>query len=107
MKILIAFASLAMCLSFVILPSEQHAPSLAENSPLPDRLLKQSQTNEKDILCVSTLDANQMYCINTHWTVKEYISGRIEVEENRDTLWVKRFPIGHPCPGASYELSMK
>lgn len=107
MKIFIALASLAMCLSFVILPSEQRPSSYEKTSLIPDRLLKQSQTNERDILCVSTLDANQMYCINTNWTVKEFISGRIEVEEDRDTLWVKRFPLGHPCPGASYELSMK
>lgn len=107
MKIFIALASLAMCLSFVILPSEQHMPSLEDSSLVSDRLLTQSQTNEKDILCVSTLDANQMYCINTHWTVREYQSGRIEVDEKRDTLWVKRFPLGQPCPGASYELSMK
>lgn len=107
MKIFIALASLAMCLSFVILPSEQHTPAYTATTIFPDKLIKQSQTEEKDILCVSTLDANQMYCINTHWTVKEFTSGRIEIKEKRDTLWVKRFPPGHPCPGASYELSMK
>ncbi len=107
MKILIILASMTMCLSFVILPTEQHRPSAQDSSPLPDRLLKQSQTNEKDVFCIATLDAREMYCINHLWIVKEYLSGRIEVEEQQDTLWVKRFPLDRPCPGASYELSMK
>ncbi len=107
MKILIALASLAMCLSFVIQPADQQSPSQEENPLLPDPLIKQSQTNQKDVLCVSTLDAKHMYCIDHLWIVKEYQSGKIEIEEKQDTLWVKRFPVEHPCPGASYELSMK
>jgi hypothetical protein len=107
MKLLTVLAGLTICLSFVILPSEQSPVEEASPHPQSDRLIKQSEKSEKQLFCVATLDAKQVYCVQQKWVVNEFKSGKIELEEKRDTLWTQRIPLDRPCPGSSFELSMR
>ena len=84
--------------------SEQAPAAIGQFASQEDQAIRTLQKDETEFFCLPDAPFKEVYCIRRTWTVEEYRSGNVEIEEAADTTLVAIIAQDRPCPQRMEEV---